>query len=700
MLLLLCLVSVIAALTSPFTRLRSSATLLEMSLNESVTWDDTKGIWIDSEGNAAVKIEATLASHEPLFVFGYGSLIWKPGDLLENYPSFEVDCLSHDRVFAQFSNDHRGNERYAGLVCTLQKRSSEHKVDDMCIGKMYLVPDEDKTRVLEGLDFREKGGYTRTIIDVRIRAGQETPFHSADEVCRAIVYYGEEDNPNFFKRASGRLDNTEDSVRLTANIISAAVGPSGPNSEYLMKLSHTLYEKQLVDMYLVGLSRSVYLRSCIWTLLSQSLMNTLPHFLQVKVDSDNKVYGIGSNEHGQLRVHNSKEEALMHLSQAVHLDRPSLLDMLATRDPASYYLIAGGASGGLLDIQGRQLSLWGQILHYSSNRTESGEVSTIVQLQNIEAATLGHTHGIALHASGRLLCFGDDAHRQCSDAPVHYCTYLPVFNSLEREMERDTLEHAHGRVLKASAGMRHSALITTNGYLYTWGNGKFGQVVPDTGEGLGIWLHPEGKRLIDVCCGAKFTAVLDCEGDVFVFGKNSHDIFADGEVTTLEAHVDSSNTTTMARLPSLDSSSQWVSLKCGWSHLVLKGISPEGEEMLYGWGRDDIHQYVSAVSSEALTGTSGGSGSKRVALAPPPSGDYISEVWCGSEMTVIADSQGLLWCSGWQDDGTEVNASSSAEWKPLLKEDGGHMQAHSECGGVFRGHVACGGAHTFCIASK
>jgi glutathione-specific gamma-glutamylcyclotransferase len=687
LLLLLSLLSVIAAcLTSPFSKIRNSNAF---KMNSDVTWDDTKGIWIDSEGNPAVKVDGSLESHEPLFVFGYGSLIWKPGDLLENYPSFEVDCLSHDRVFAQLSNDHRGNERYAGLVCTLQKRKALEE-DDLCIGKMYLVPDEDKKRVLEGLDYREKGGYTRTVIDVRIRAGQETPFHSASDVCRAVVYYGEEGNPNFFQKASGRLDNKEDSVRFTANIISAAVGPSGPNSEYLMKLSHTLYEKQLADMYLVGLSRSVYLRSCVWTLLSQSLMGTLHHFLEVNINNNNKVYGVGSNEQGQLRLHDSGEEPVMHLSQAVQLDRPLLLDQLATRDPASYYLVAGGASGGLLDIQEKKLSLWGQIMQHFSGK-ESGE--DCIHIPNIETATLGHTHGIALHVSGRLLCFGDDTHRQCSDAPGHYCTHLLALNT---EMEEYyTVEHVHGKVLKASAGMRHSALITTNGYLYTWGNSKFGQVVPDTGNGLGIWQHPEGKKLIDVCCGAKFTAVLDCEGDVFVFGKNSHNIFADGEVTRLEPQTDAAIASEMTRLPSLDSSSQWVSLKCGWSHLILKGISPQGEEMLYGWGRDDMQQYVSSETSTECS-----SGQKRVPLALPPSGNYISEVWCGSEMTVIADCQGLLWYSGWQDDGIESNASSSVEWKPLLKEDGGHMQAHSEHGGVFSGHVACGGAHTFCIASR
>lgn len=35
------------------------------------------------------------------YVFGYGSLIWRPGDLLNEYPSFRCHSIGWNRLFAQ-----------------------------------------------------------------------------------------------------------------------------------------------------------------------------------------------------------------------------------------------------------------------------------------------------------------------------------------------------------------------------------------------------------------------------------------------------------------------------------------------------------------------------------------------------------------------------------------------------------------------
>ena len=73
---------------------------------EDVYWNAGLGIWEDSSGKATVKVLTTLEEHEPLYIFGYGSLMWRPGDLLEQYPSYDVDAIEYQRLFAQRSLDH------------------------------------------------------------------------------------------------------------------------------------------------------------------------------------------------------------------------------------------------------------------------------------------------------------------------------------------------------------------------------------------------------------------------------------------------------------------------------------------------------------------------------------------------------------------------------------------------------------------
>ena len=115
------------------------------------------------------------------YIFGYGSLIWRPGDLLEDLDSWEVDCISHTRLFGQRSHDHRGDPSFPGLVCTLLENERNETTDavsssasststssnsGVCSGRMWLVPPEQALTVLETLDYREKGGYSRRCVCV------------------------------------------------------------------------------------------------------------------------------------------------------------------------------------------------------------------------------------------------------------------------------------------------------------------------------------------------------------------------------------------------------------------------------------------------------------------------------------------------------------------------------------------------------
>lgn len=59
--------------------------------NEAV-WDAINGIW-----KGAVMPVTHEELQGPLYIFGYGSLIWRPGDVLKDFKSYYCKCIGWNR---------------------------------------------------------------------------------------------------------------------------------------------------------------------------------------------------------------------------------------------------------------------------------------------------------------------------------------------------------------------------------------------------------------------------------------------------------------------------------------------------------------------------------------------------------------------------------------------------------------------------
>ena len=159
------------------------------ALSGMTHWDSENGVWSGDMATSDDEIPS------PLYLFGYGSLLWRPGDLLCDFPSYSCTCSGWKRLFAQRSSDHRGSPEFPGLVATLvqatyldsatqevERKTSEasHKsleggengisnfVGDRkrisvmkCAGLVWLIPDDRIKATIAELDFRERGGYHR-----------------------------------------------------------------------------------------------------------------------------------------------------------------------------------------------------------------------------------------------------------------------------------------------------------------------------------------------------------------------------------------------------------------------------------------------------------------------------------------------------------------------------------------------------------
>ena len=165
---------------------------------------------------------------EPTWIFGYGSLVFRPGfESLESAPGVIRGWL---RRFWQRSPDHRGTPEAPGRVVTLVPEKGA-----VCWGRAFRVDPALATSTLAALDYRERAGYQRIEVEVEI----------ADRAVAAIAYRATESNRNFV----GPSPLVE-----IAEVARVAVGPSGPNREYVLALADALREMGVDDPHVFALA--------------------------------------------------------------------------------------------------------------------------------------------------------------------------------------------------------------------------------------------------------------------------------------------------------------------------------------------------------------------------------------------------------------------------------------------------------------
>jgi cation transport protein ChaC len=174
-------------------------------------------------------------SESDFWVFGYGSLIWRPDiPFAECHPA---TISGWSRRFWQGSTDHRGVPGDPGRVVTLVKEEGA-----ACWGMAYRVEAGERDNVFAYLDYREKGGYALETMSLSLRDRNENPL--------GHVYVATPDNPNYL----GPADDAE-----IAETALRSVGPSGPNDEYVLNLADSLRKMNAVDEHVFAVERHLLL---------------------------------------------------------------------------------------------------------------------------------------------------------------------------------------------------------------------------------------------------------------------------------------------------------------------------------------------------------------------------------------------------------------------------------------------------------
>ena len=166
---------------------------------------------------------------QPLWLFGYGSLIWRPDFEYISRKVAYVDGWM--RRFWQGSHDHRGTPQAPGRVVTLIPQAGER-----CGGMAYQIEASKVDEIINSLDYREKNGYDR--------CPSALFFNDGSESVDGLFYVANKNNGAFLGEAP--IAELVEQIRISH-------GPSGSNADYLLKLADALRLHEIEDSHVFEL---------------------------------------------------------------------------------------------------------------------------------------------------------------------------------------------------------------------------------------------------------------------------------------------------------------------------------------------------------------------------------------------------------------------------------------------------------------
>ena len=173
--------------------------------------------------------------HDVVWVFGYGSLIWRPGIAYARRRAGRIEGWA--RRFWQSSTDHRGTVEAPGRVLTLVEST------DSVWGMAYAIERAAWPAIEAALELREQQGYARITVDIGLAAGAVAG--PVVERVSGLLFVATSDNPYFIG---------PEPLETTVAIVRRSVGPSGPNLDYVLALEAALAEMQVDDPEVTALA--------------------------------------------------------------------------------------------------------------------------------------------------------------------------------------------------------------------------------------------------------------------------------------------------------------------------------------------------------------------------------------------------------------------------------------------------------------
>ena len=190
-------------------------------------------LWSAEQRTASLR--DTLArrpDHSPVWIFGYGSLMWNP--IFEADETAVATLQGWHRAFCLHLTAGRGTAHQPGRMLALQAGGET-------TGLAFRLPEETLYDELELLWKREMvtGCYLPTWCELRLQDGRQVV---------ALAFVMDPEHPQY---------QPDSCPQTVAPLIATASGPLGTNAQYLYSLTAELQKRGITDEPLIQLAQQV-----------------------------------------------------------------------------------------------------------------------------------------------------------------------------------------------------------------------------------------------------------------------------------------------------------------------------------------------------------------------------------------------------------------------------------------------------------
>jgi len=223
--------------------------------------------------------------------------------------------------------------------------------------------------------------------------------------------------------------------------------------------------------------------------------------------------------------------------------------------------------------------MYGKLGHGTEAGCSKPKVVGAVEGLRVKEVACGSRHTLAVVEGGEVYGWGDKENGVSGHGETEGHQYTPR-----------ALQALRGvNVIGVSACGFHSAVVDSEGAVFSWGEGKFGRLghgnernalTPKRVEALA------DEKPVKVACGGFHTACVTEDGAVYTWGGGEH-----GQL----GHGDKVNKTTPALITSLEL--PVIQITCGWSHSVA--LTSCGK--VFSWGNGDHGKLGHGTSGKVST---------------------------------------------------------------------------------------------------
>ncbi|KAI9087456.1 hypothetical protein K1719_030596 [Acacia pycnantha] len=391
-----------------------------------------------------------------------------------------------------------------------------------------------------------------------------------------------------------------------------------------------------------------------------------------------------SSPHGRVSIDSVSRDTLFNWANSdVGLERVNMQLRGGAGD--NFRLSVSSAGSGIDDIESLgDVYVWGEVWADGVSSDGLGnqvplktdvlipkllESNVVLDAQQIAS---GVRHTALVTRQGELFTWGEE----CGGRLGH---------GIDKDFSRPCLVEflAVTNVEFVECGEYHTCAVSTSGDLFSWGDGTHGAGLLGHGNDISHWIPKriigplEGLQVISVACGTWHSALATSNGKLFTFGDGAFGVLGHGDVQSVPYPKE---------VQSL-SGLKTVKVACGLWHTaaIVEVMSQTGSNVssrkLFTWGDGDKYRL--------------GHGNKETYLQPTCVSSLIEynfqQVACGHILTVALTTAGQVFTMGGTAYGQLGNPLSDGK-SPIMVQD--------KLVGEFVEEIACGEHHVAALTSR